>query len=385
MTNSPDVVIVGGGVIGCATALYLSRRGVKASVVEMNGVASGASGKAAGILTPYSGSCDPGLLALSPATLDLHAELAMSLPEITGTDHGYDERPHLRIAIEDEDVPVLADWQSKRREEGFEARWLEPAGAKSLTDWLTADFAAAIECDFEPTVDANAFTTSLWAAAQEGGARLVQGRVVGLVEENEGRVAGVKLEDGSVIRAEYVVIASGPWAGEAGEWLGYPVPVRPQKGQLLYLAPAHDGESPVSFGAMVKGGVVLPKRLSGTIVGATREEAGFDVTPTSEARDEILSVAARLTNRIDPSDVVEQTACLRPIPADGVPLVGAAPGWERVYIASGHWSEGIHFAPVTGKWIADMIVDGESEYDFTALDPARFAGAGEGRASLTGR
>ena len=375
MTNSPDVVIVGGGVIGCATALYLSRRGVSATVVEMNGVASGASGKAAGILTPYSGSCDPGLLALSPATLDLHAELAVSLPEITRIDHGYDERPHLRIAIDDEDVAVLADWQSKRREEGFDARWLEPAEAKSLTDWLTADIAAAIECEFEPTVDSNAFTTSLWAAAEKGGARLVYGRVTGLLAEDGRRASGVKLDDGSVLRAEHVVIASGPWAGEAGEWLGCQVPVRPQKGQLLYLAPAKDGESPVSFGAMVKGGVVLPKRLSGTIVGATREEAGFDVTPTSEARDEILGVAARLTNRIDPSDVVEQTACLRPIPADGVPVVGAVPGWDRVYLAAGHWSEGIHFAPVTGKWIADMIVDGESEHDFTALDPARFAGA----------
>ena len=181
MTNSPDVVIVGGGVIGCATALYLSRRGVSATVVEMNGVASGASGKAAGILTPYSGSCDPGLLALSPATLDLHAELAISLPEITGIDHGYDERPHLRIAIDDEDVAVLADWQSKRKAEGFEAKWLRPAEAKSLTDWLTADIAAAIECDFEPTVDSHAFTTSVWAAAEKGGARLVQGRVIGLV------------------------------------------------------------------------------------------------------------------------------------------------------------------------------------------------------------
>ena len=375
MTNSPDVVIVGAGVIGCATALYLSRRGVRASVVEMNGVASGSSGKAAGILTPYSGSCDPGLLALSPATLALHAELAVSLPEITGIDHGYDERPHLRIAIEDEDVAVLADWQSKRREEGFEAQWLEPAEAKSLTEWLTADIVAAIKCDFEPTVDSHAFTMSVWAAAEIGGARLVQGRVVGLLKETGGRAAGVKLDDGSVLRAEHVVIASGPWAGEAGDWLGCQVPVKPQKGQLLYLAPAKGGESPVSFGAMVKGGVVLPKRLSGTIVGATREEAGFDVTTTSEARDEILGVAARLTNRIDPSNVVEQTACLRPIPADGVPLVGAAPRWERVYLATGHWSEGIHFAPVTGKWIADMIVDGESEYDFTALDPARFAGA----------
>ena len=378
VNNSTDVVIVGGGVIGCATALYLARRGVSASVVEMNGVATGASGKAAGILTPYSGSCDPGLLSLSPATLDLHAELADSLPEVTGIDHGYDKRPHLRIALDEEDVAALEDWRSKRRAEGFEARWLGPAEAKSLTDWLTADIFAAIECDFEPTVDAHAFTMSVWAAAEIGGARLVQGRVTGLLAENGRRAAGVKLDDGSVIRAGHVVIASGPWAGEAGAWLGCRVPVRPQKGQLLYLAPAKDGETPVSIGAITKGGVVLPKRLTGTIVGSTREEAGFDVTPTREASDEILAVAARLTDRVNDSDIVNHTACLRPMPEDGVPIVGAAPGWEGVYLATGHWSEGIHFGPVTGKWIADMIVDGESEYDVTALDPARFASAPQG-------
>ena len=218
----------------------------------------------------------------------------------------------------------------------------------------------------------------MWAAAEIGGARLVQGRVTGLLAENGHRAAGVKLDDGSVIRAGHVVIASGPWAGEAGAWLGCRVPVRPQKGQLLYLAPAKDGETPVSIGAITKGGVVLPKRLTGTIVGSTREEAGFDVTPTREARDEILAVAARLTDRVNDSDIVNHTACLRPMPEDGVPIVGAAPGWERVYLATGHWSEGIHFGPVTGKCIADMIVDGESEYDVTALDPARFASAPQG-------
>ena len=373
-TNSTDVVIVGGGVIGCATALYLSRRGASATVVEMNGVASGASGKAAGILTPYSGSCDPGLLALSPATLALHAELAVSLPEITGIDHGYDDRPHLRVAIDEEDVEPLRDWHSSRRAEGFDSRWLEPGDAKSLTDWLTGDIVAAIESNFEPTVDAHAFTTSVWAAAEKGGARLIQGRATGLLTENGRRAAGVILDDGSSVHAGHVVIASGPWAGEAGDWLDIPVPVRPQKGQLLYMAPAQGGETPASFGAIAKGGVVLPKRLTGTIVGSTREEAGFDVTPTADARDEILAVASRLTDRIDPSDIVDHTACLRPKPADGVPLVGAVPGRERVYLATGHWSEGIHFAPVTGKWIADMIVDGESEHNFSTLDPARFAG-----------
>ena len=344
----------------------------------MNGVATGASGKAAGILTPYSGSCDPGLLSLSPATLDLHAELADSLPEVTGIDHGYDKRPHLRIALDEEDVAALEDWRSKRRAEGFEARWLGPAEAKSLTDWLTADIFAAIECDFEPTVDAHAFTTSVWAAAEIGGARLVQGRVTGLLAENGRRAAGVKLDDGSVIRAGHVVIASGPWAGEAGAWLGCRVPVRPQKGQLLYLAPAKDGETPVSIGAITKGGVVLPKRLTGTIVGSTREEAGFDVTPTREARDRDPGRCGsahrsrqrfghREPHRLPKTDAGRRSTYRRSRARVGTRL----PGYRS--LVRGH-----SLRSGDRQVIADMIVDGESEYDVTALDPARFASAPQG-------
>ena len=96
------VVIIGGGIIGCATAYYLTRAGMSdITIVERDGIASGASGYSAGILTPYSGSNDPGLLALSGASLELHAELAEELPTITGIDHGYDLKPYLRCGFEE--------------------------------------------------------------------------------------------------------------------------------------------------------------------------------------------------------------------------------------------------------------------------------------------
>ncbi len=375
MGKSSDAVIIGGGVIGCLTAYYLTRRGASVTVVEMAGVASGASGKAAGILTPYSGSCDAGLLALSPATLELHARLARELPEATGVDHGYDESPQLRVAVTEQQAENLRAWQAARRSEGFDPRWLEPSEARLISPWLTCEMIGALESTFEPTVDSFLFTMSAWSAAEASGARLVSGRAAGLLTDGGGRRAmGVLLADGSALPAGNVVVASGPWAGEAGEWLGFDVPVRPQKGQLLWLDDEETGKPAATMGVIESGCVIVPKRVGGTIVGATKEEAGFDVTPTQEARDGMLSAAAGVCELVESSRVVDHTACLRPLPADGKPLVGAAPGWECVYLATGHWSEGIHFGPVTGKWLADMILDGESEYDLSALGPARFAG-----------
>ena len=99
-TPTTRVVIVGGGIIGCATAYYLTRTGISdVVIVERDHVASGASGYSAGILTPYSGSNDPGLLALSADSLELHAELTSELPELTGIDYGYDLKPYLRCAF----------------------------------------------------------------------------------------------------------------------------------------------------------------------------------------------------------------------------------------------------------------------------------------------
>lgn len=382
-----DAVIIGGGVIGCLTAYYLTQRGLKPVVVESDRIASGASGLAGGILTPYSGSAAPEFMALSRASLDLHNELRLALPAATGTDYGYDSRPHLRCVFTEDGANRLKQWQKARSKEGFTTDWLAPRQAKSLTPWLTGDIVGAVVSEIEPTIDSYLFTVSAFKAAEKGGARLINGRVDGLLGQGAGSAGtgpssrgvdrssaqGVTLTDGTEIASAHTVIASGPWAGEAGDWLGYTVPVRPQKGQMLYLDPDHGGHPrpEVSLGGFDTGGSLTPKRLSETIVGATREEAGFDRTLTEAARTELLARGSKLSSRIMDARVVRQTACLRPMPADGKPYVGRAPGWEGVWLAVGHLSEGIHYAPLTGKWLADMIVDGKSRYDLSAISADR--------------
>ena len=169
-TATSRVVIVGGGIIGCMTAYYLTRAGVSdVVIVERERVASGASGYSAGILTPYSGSNDLGLLALSAVSLDLHAELANELPEQTGIDYGYDLKPYLRCAFEEAGWSASREFLEGRRSEGLEAEWLNGDEAREVCDWLSDEVEAACFTEIEPTVDSKLLTESVLKAAESRG------------------------------------------------------------------------------------------------------------------------------------------------------------------------------------------------------------------------
>ena len=369
VSSTSRVVVVGGGIIGCMTAFYLTRAGVSdVVVVEREGVASGASGYSAGMLTPYSGSNDAGLLALSSASLRLHAELAEELPSVTGIDHGYDLAPYLRCTFAESGYNEARRFMDDRVADGLDAEWLTGAEARSVCDWLSDEVEGACLTSIEPSVDSRLLTRSVLKAAEMGGARLVEGEVVGV----SGHV-GVVLADGSVVEGDAVVLAMGPWSGSAGSWLDMEIPVVPQKGELLYM---HTGDGhpkpPVTMHNMDDGGVIFPRRVSPTILGATKEDGrGFDRAPSEYAYEFILPRVRRLSARIDRSVVSHQTACLRPMPADGKPYVGRAPGWDDIYIASGHWSEGVHYGPLTGKSVAELITEGETATDISAIDVGR--------------
>ena len=379
--SASRVVVVGGGIIGCMTAYYLTRAGFRdVVVVERDYVASGASGYSAGILTPYSGSNDAGLLALSAASLELHAELSEDLPEVTGIDHGYDLKPYLRCGFGEVGLDAARQFLEDRRAEGLDGDWLSGDEARGVCDWLSDEVVGACMTSIEPTVDSRLLTRSALGAAELAGASVQTSEVVGLTGR-AGEVTGVKLADGGVVEGDAVVIAMGPWSNMAGEWLGFDLPVHPQKGELLYMH-LPEGETggveqirpPATMHNMDEGGVILTRRLSRTVLGATKEDGvGYDREPSRYAWEFILPKVQRLTDRISAADVTDHTACLRPMPADGKPYVGKAPGWENVFVAAGHWSEGVHYAPLTGKIVTDLITSGDTDVDFSAIDVARLA------------
>jgi len=311
------------------------------------------------------------MLALSPATLRLHAELAETLPGITGIDHGYQPDPYLRCTVTEGGIAELRAFQSQRASEGVHMEWLSGEEARAMSPWITANIIGALRSDNEPTVDSYRLTMSALQAAEKGGARMMSGRVVGLLTSS----AGVRLEDGTEVHGGAVVLAMGPWSGAAAEWLGHPVPVKPQRGELVYLSPPEDGDGPeleIGMDIVEDGGSLIPKRLSDTIVAASKEYVGFDRSITTSARDELLLRAARLSSRVQTARISGQTACLRPVSADGRAYVGLVPGWDAVYLATGHNMLGLSLAPATGRLIAEMVQGRSTHIDASAFRPERF-------------
>ena len=411
MAAQDPVVICGAGVIGCAIAYELSARDVPVLVVEAERVAYGASGTAAGLLSP------PSLALLrSPlgpmlrASFDRHLQLASTLPAESRIDYGFARHPQLRLArtageeraLRDElarrshiprasrTEPVQSDFEESterlgsvrpersRRKRTDPPRWLDPSQVLDQLPWLDADAEAgplrgALLGELAAQIEPDRFTQALLSAACRRGAVLRSGRVQGIVRERDH--ASAVLVDGEPVPASAVVIAMGPWSAAAASWLGTPVPVEPLKGQIVRLDPARD----LPLGGFVDANDdYAAVKASGLVyLGTTEESVGFDLTPTPQARESILRFGRRHSSLLAAATIVEQTACLRPLSADSLPIIGPVPGLSGSFLATGHGRKGLLLAPATGLALAELITQGRSTaVDLRPFDPARFAPAG---------
>ncbi len=233
---------------------------------------------------------------------------------------------------------------------------------------LSSDVLRGLRIYGNAALDSHLYTLALSGAAESLGATVRYGNATGLISSGQ-RVTGVLLEDGE-ISCEGVVMATGPWSGEAERWLGTPIPVEPLKGEILRMrledAPlAHDFSG---------AGVSLYRRSDGLAwVGATEERRGFDRQPSDAVRRLLVEKAARLVPAMAEAALVKHTACLRPVTPDWLPIIGKAPGWQNAYLATGAGKKGILLSPGIGKAVADLITYGAASLDVTPFAPDRFA------------
>lgn len=368
--STPSVVICGGGVIGVATAYYLSRRGVASVIVEANGVASGASGAAAGIISPLSAEQARSPLAEIIRTgVAMHADLSTRLPEESDIDYGFERRASLLIATTEQEEAEVRSEIEGRNAAGLDAQWLSVSDVRERFGWIDQPIRGAMLGEIPGMLDPYRFSLALLAAAERAGCEVRSGRVGG-IEREGGRVTGVRVGDG-VISADVVVVAMGPWSQEAAEWIGAPLPVVPLKGQIVRVQP--DGPLPNCGFGNRDNDYVMPKSPGVILLGTTEEDAGFDDAPTREARDAILQFGVRYASSLGDAAVVEQTACLRPLSADELPIVGGVVGLDGAYVATGHGRKGILMSLPTGAAVAELILDGRaSTLDLSNFSPSRF-------------
>lgn len=334
------VVIVGGGVIGCAVAERLSRdRRHRVLLLERDTLGAHASGAAAGLLSPYS-EADRLDLELGVRSLAMFPETVARV-ERSGMLVEYREQESLR--------PALAAEDEQRLRQG-RGRWLDAAQALAEEPALNPGVRGAAFVP-EAQVTPARLVRALARTAADQGAEIREGAPVVALVVRPGCVTAVEAAAGRE-PADVVVLAAGPWSPLLAAPLGVEVEVRPSRGQLVTLRPATGVLGrPLTW----RGSYLVPKPDGSVVAGSTEEDAGFDPRPTAEGVARLLAFAMLAVPALGAAQLERAWAALRPATSGGVPLIGPASDIPNLMLATGHGRNGILLAPVTAELIAQRV------------------------------
>lgn len=369
---SPDVVIVGGGIIGTLSAVALARRGARVTVLERGVPCKESSWAGAGILSPiYPWRYPDALGHLVNRSLALYPDLVAELTAASGVD------PQLRRtgliipvyhAAEWAELGPALGWSERfgwpaRRLTGPEARGVEPClakGVRGAIDW--------------PEV--GQIRNPRLARAAEATARALRVKIESGVEvtgfERAGEtVRAVRTRDGRHPAAQ-VLLAAGSWSGALASQAGFELPVAPVKGQILLLR-AEAGR----LTRIVKHdrAYLVPRADGRILVGATMEMAGFDRRTTLSALHFLSGALLEMAPGLADAEVERHWMGFRPGTPDGLPYLGRAPGFANLYVASGHYRNGVILAPATAEAMACLLSGEAPPVDLAAFAVDRRAAA----------
>jgi glycine oxidase len=355
ISKSSHVVVVGGGVFGCAISYQLAKCGFRPTLIERDVFGSHASGRNAGKLNPIYGAPSP-LIPLAIESFRLHRTLAAELAEL-GCD-GYDLKPVRRIYLvfdESDRGDLDKACQFFEGRAGFSTVWLDAEELHRIEPRLAPGIQAGLLMEGNMSVDGHAFARALAEGAARLGTTIVRANVAGL-HVADGMVKAVRTGRGE-IACDAVVFATGPWVAEMREWLGLELPVEPVKGEMLRMK--LPGERLCDD--FTHGMTTLYGRGRDEVwIGVTKERAGFDESPTEGGRRSLLEHAGRIMPAIKHAAVLEHIAALRPMTPTGMPIVGQAPGWANVYLANGGGVKGVLLCTGIGQAICDLILTGRT-------------------------
>ena len=344
--TAKDILIIGGGVIGLAIAIELKRGGAKVTVISKDFVQS-AGNAAAGMLAPMAEKLtSPLLLKLCLRSRWLYPEWTQKLEELTGVETGY-----LPCGIL---APVYSEPASITEDD--HTVWLDRQTIKLYQSGLGDRVVGGWWYPEDGQVDNRCLMRSLLQAARTLGVEIKEGVSVKAIQQKQGKVNGVFTSAGLLTAEEYV-LAAGSWSGQL-----QPLPVRPVKGQMLSLRMPQLKHQPFPLQRVLYGeGVYLVPRQDGRlIVGATVEEVEWTPFNTPQGIQNILDKTIKLYPAAADWQIEEFWWGFRPGTPDGLPILGRS-ACENLFLATGHYRNGILLAPITASLIADLILQQKSD------------------------
>ncbi|MGE3174975.1 MAG: NAD(P)/FAD-dependent oxidoreductase [Planctomycetota bacterium] len=382
--SSADVVVIGGGIIGCACALHLARAlpDARIVVVDRGAIAGATSGSCMGhlMVTP----ADDEHYRLTSASVRMWRELHDEYRDLGSFD--YNPTGALYLADGDEDLPLLGELQRQFAARGDEASVLDPRQLRALEPGLADDLPGALFYPGDGVVLPMTACTAMLRLAMRANPRVEvrPGQAVTAVERAGDRVVAVGTAAGRIATA-HAVLACGVWTPAVAALAGLPVlpivpragnlaitahhasPIRTQLLEVAYLRVAHGASQADPHRTDVDTGAhavnMQPQSHGGCLIGSTRQFRGMDRTLNRELLHRSLSRAARYAPQLRDLPIVRTWVGLRPYPIDGTPWIGPWPELQGLWLATGHEGLGISLSMITGHLIARQLAGGDCEVD----------------------
>jgi glycine oxidase len=369
MAGAADVLVIGGGIIGCAAARELARRGARVRIFESRSIGAGASYASAGVLAPLiEAHAEDLLLELTSASLAMYDGFIADVRRESGLEVEFRRCGTMEIATSPAGQDRLQAAATALASRGAAVEWLDGPAARAAEPPLPASTLGALLIQHHGYVVVAKLIDALTWAALRYGADIETSRRIVAIDEADTRVSA-RAEDGTEWTAEYAVIASGSWAGQMK--LGaadFAAAVYPVRGQLLRLAWTGRALSHVLWGPDC---YVVPWADGTVLVGATMEEVGFDERTTAAGVRDLLDAVCDLLPEAWSATFLEARAGLRPATPDHLPIIGSVRGMPRTVYAAGHFRNGVLLAPLTAQLLADLILKGRPAPVLRHLGPER--------------
>ncbi|MFO0876910.1 MAG: FAD-dependent oxidoreductase [Gemmataceae bacterium] len=351
MESHPDVIVVGGGVIGLTTAWYLAGQGVQVTVVDQREPGQEASWAGAGILPPANlDKARDAREKLHALSFTLHADLAAALREETGLDTGFHVCGGVELPETDNSLATLPteEWHGPGVEYVTVDRpWL----ARTFGD-VSTEIHAGVYLPDMAQVRNPWHLKALLAGCLKRGVCLVPNFAVEQFHRTGSRVTGIEGPSGKLAGGQ-VLLSAGAWMGHLLRKVGYEASVFPIRGQMVLFNSQKPGFRPI----LLQGKRYLVTRGDGLVLaGSTEEDVGFDARCTEEGIAGLTRFALQLVPDLASATIEKTWAGLRPGCKRDVPLLGLAPGYENLFIAGGHFRAGLLLSPGTGLLLSQMVL-----------------------------
>jgi glycine/D-amino acid oxidase-like deaminating enzyme len=364
-TDRREVVVIGGGIVGCAIALHLADRGVLPVLVDTDRPGQGASRRSFASISAF-GKDPVSYYELAGASMASWSRWAERL----GGNVGLRRDGEVRWAADPGEGRALGERVAQARRWGYP---IMPIGEAELRRLLPAaepgPVAAACHAPYDGQVEPARVLGACHSALQAAGARLLLGRAARVRVDDD----GVRVEVGDqVLRPATTILAAGAEAVEVAAAIGLDVPMVASPGMLVETRPVPALTDKVVYLPGDPGPPVhLRQRPDGSMLVGERSQETIAAHPTQKHARVLLDQAARFFPALRGVPVERWTLAWRAMPADRLPVVGPLPGLPSLYLAVTH--SGVTLAPILGRLVSQEIADEVPDGLLGPFRPGRFA------------